>query len=86
MSRLAKALLGVLAFILIVGSLAWVNRTELLLKGIEILAERRRSIGPHQAVDWDSGTCRLTTSELPSSWFRLGTCRAFPRGNLLLTS
>ena len=56
MSRLAKALLGVLAFILIVGSLAWVNRTELLLKGIEILAERRRSIGPHQAVDWDSGT------------------------------
>ena len=48
--------MGVLAFILIVGSLAWVNRTELLLKGIEILAERRRSIGPHQAVDWDSGT------------------------------
>ena len=55
MSRLARVLLGVLAFIVVAGSLAWVNRTELLLKGIEILAERRYSIGPPQAVDWDSG-------------------------------
>ena len=55
MGRLAKAALGVLAFLVVAGALAWMNRTEILLKGIEILAERRMSIGTHRPIAWDSG-------------------------------
>jgi len=46
---------GILAVFVIAGALAWVNRTELLLTGIEILSERRLSVGPPQPIEWDSG-------------------------------
>ncbi len=55
MGRLIKAGVGVLAFLIVAGALAWMNRTELLLKGIEILSERRLSVGVHRPIDWDSG-------------------------------
>jgi arylsulfatase A-like enzyme len=53
--RWTKTILGILALFVVVGALAWMNRVELLLKGIEIMSERRLSVGPHQPIDWDSG-------------------------------
>jgi uncharacterized sulfatase len=50
-----RAAFGVVAFLLVVGAIAWLNRAELLLMGVEVMAERRMSVGPHQPITWDSG-------------------------------
>jgi arylsulfatase A-like enzyme len=50
-----KAIWGGLAVLVIAGFLAWTNRSEILLKGIEIAAARRLQVGPNQPIDWDSG-------------------------------
>ena len=55
MSALMKAIWGGLAVLVIAGFLAWTNRSEILLKGIEIAAARRLQVGPNQPIDWDSG-------------------------------
>lgn len=56
MSRWSKIGLGALSVLLIAGALAWMNRTEIVLRGIEIMAARRTPVGPNQPVQWDSGT------------------------------
>jgi uncharacterized sulfatase len=47
--------LGIVAILVFLGALAWFNRIELMLTGIEILAARRTPVGPNQPVVWDSG-------------------------------
>ena len=56
MGRLAKTILGVMAVLLVLGGLAWFNRTKILLKGIEILAERRTPVGPNRPIEWSTGS------------------------------
>jgi arylsulfatase A-like enzyme len=48
---LLRAFLG----LVFVAGLAWVFRVEILLKGVEIAADRRTPVGPTREVTWDSG-------------------------------
>lgn len=44
---------------LLVGvALLWVNRVELMLSGIEIMASRAGDVGPNQVIRWDTGPDR----------------------------
>jgi uncharacterized sulfatase len=51
-----KVLGGVCVIMVVLGGLAWINRTELLLEGIEILAARRTPVGPNVPIEWNSGS------------------------------
>ena len=55
MNKLAKVGLAFVAVFVVLGVLAWLNRIELMLTGIEILAERRTTVGPNQPVVWSTG-------------------------------
>ncbi|MFP6664499.1 MAG: sulfatase-like hydrolase/transferase [Deltaproteobacteria bacterium] len=55
MQKLVKWTSIALGCLLLLGGLAWWNRTAIALKGIEILADRRTSVGPFQEVAWASG-------------------------------
>lgn len=55
MNKLAKVGLAFVGLLVILGVLAWLNRIELMLTGIEILAERRTPVGPNQPVVWSTG-------------------------------
>ncbi len=52
---MAKWALRILAVLVVLGGLAWLNRVEIMLKGIEIAADRRTPVGPHQPVPWAGG-------------------------------
>lgn len=34
---------------------AYVFRVEIMLTGISVMADQRTPVGPHQAIDWESG-------------------------------
>ena len=55
MGKLIKALGVIFVVVLLLGGLAWMNRVELLLSGIEMAAKRRTPVGPNQPVAWDTG-------------------------------
>jgi len=55
MSLGVRVMWGMLVVLVIAGALAWINRSEILLKGIEIAAARRMEIGPPRSIAWDSG-------------------------------
>ncbi|MBW1884174.1 MAG: sulfatase-like hydrolase/transferase [Deltaproteobacteria bacterium] len=55
MSKWAKVTVSVLAFLLVLVGVAWLNRVELMLKGVEIMSARRMSVGPNRPVSWDTG-------------------------------
>ena len=47
-------LIGLLGFALL-AAFAYVFRTEIVLRGISVMADRRTPVGEHQVVNWDSG-------------------------------
>ncbi|MCH7917768.1 MAG: sulfatase-like hydrolase/transferase, partial [Planctomycetes bacterium] len=55
MSGWSRALWGVLTVLVLAIALIWMNRSEILLKAVEIAAARRIEIGPNRPIDWDSG-------------------------------
>ena len=55
MSLWGKRVLGTLVVIVIIGVFAWVNRTEVMLTGIEIFSGLAMTPGPNQAINWDRG-------------------------------
>ena len=48
MSKWAKVTLSVLALLLVLVGVLWMNRVELMLKGVEIMSARRMSVGPNR--------------------------------------
>jgi uncharacterized sulfatase len=55
MSRGAKWGIGVVAILFLIGTVAYVNRLEILLKGINIAMKRRLPTGPYQDISWSTG-------------------------------
>ena len=55
MSSTQKWGLGILATLAVLGTVVWANLTEILLYGIEVAADRRTPVGPHQEITWASG-------------------------------
>jgi uncharacterized sulfatase len=55
MSRAARLGLGTIVVLAVVVALVWTFQIEIMLKAIEIVADRRTSVGPHQKIDWQSG-------------------------------
>jgi arylsulfatase A-like enzyme len=56
MQKLLKRTAIALGCLLVLGGLAWQNRTAIALKGIEIIADRRTPVGPFQEVAWATGS------------------------------
>jgi len=56
MSKWVKVISGLVLVLLLLGGLAWVNRIELLLGGIEIMMARRGPVGPNEPITWASGS------------------------------
>lgn len=50
-----KALLAAAALLLAAGLSGWLWRVELLLAGVEVLADRRTPVGPTRQVHWQQG-------------------------------
>ena len=48
--------IGILAALLVLGVFAWVNRTELMLKAIQVAANARMAVEPSRDVVWSTGT------------------------------
>jgi arylsulfatase A-like enzyme len=55
MSRTAKVGLGILGGLALVASVAWIYQDAILLKLVEIAADRRTPVGPSRPIHWDSG-------------------------------
>lgn len=55
MSKFHKALLGGTVAVAALASVVWVNRVELLLSAVEVIAARRTPVGPNRPVEWASG-------------------------------
>ncbi len=56
MTRGTRWALGLLGFFLLVGGVAYLNRTEILLKVVSIAAGSRTSAGPNQDIAWSTGS------------------------------
>ena len=55
MTTRSKAVLGVLAGVLLLGGIAWLYRLEILLQLVEIRQRRALDVGPTEAIDWQTG-------------------------------
>jgi len=53
---LVKVTLGIIVVLGVLLGMAWHNRVELMLSGIEVLMNRRLPVGPNVPVEWDSGS------------------------------
>jgi len=56
MRRAAKWVTGVVAFIVLAGSLAYVYRAEIALGVVGFMIKRRVPVGPYQEISWSTGT------------------------------
>ena len=56
MGARARWSIAVVTVLLVIGAFAYVNRTEILLKGISIAIKRRVPVGPYQDVAWSTGS------------------------------
>ncbi|MAE93869.1 MAG: sulfatase [Deltaproteobacteria bacterium] len=55
MSRFSKALLVVGGVVVALAIVVYVNRVELMLSAIEVMADRQTPVSPNRPVVWDSG-------------------------------
>ncbi len=55
MSRSARWGIGVVAALVLIGSFAYVNREEIVLKLVGFAVKRRVPVGPYQQISWSSG-------------------------------
>ena len=55
MSRSARWGIGIVAVIFLMGSFAYVNREEIVLKLVGFAVKRRIPVGPYQEIDWSTG-------------------------------
>ena len=55
MNRLARLGLLALAALLVLGGLAWVNRTEIVLGAVSIASKRGYDVGPPREIEWQTG-------------------------------
>jgi uncharacterized sulfatase len=53
---MARWLLGIVATLLVVAGLAWTYQIEILLKLVEIAADRRTPVGPNRDISWQGGS------------------------------
>ncbi len=55
MNRTTRVVVGVLGVLVLGAGAAWLMREQILLKVIQIGADRRTPVGPFQAVEWQTG-------------------------------
>ena len=55
MNRATRVVVIVLGVVALMAGAAWLMRTQIMLKMIEIAADRRTPVGPFQAIEWDTG-------------------------------
>jgi arylsulfatase A-like enzyme len=55
MNRTTRVVVTILGVIALGAGAAWLMREQLLLKMVEIAADRRTPVGPFQAIEWASG-------------------------------
>lgn len=55
MNRLARLGLPILATLLVLSGLAYVNRVDLILSGVRFLSQRRYDVTPNRPIEWQTG-------------------------------
>ena len=55
MSRIGKLLIATILVLAALFGLGWLFQEQILLKGIQLAADRRTPVGPHEEVVWESG-------------------------------
>jgi uncharacterized sulfatase len=67
MGTLGRWLIGIAVGLGVLAAVVWMNRVPIMLKAIEMAAERATEVGPHHEVDWDRGpdTAQASPSERP---------------------
>ncbi|MGB0621950.1 MAG: sulfatase-like hydrolase/transferase [Myxococcota bacterium] len=55
MNRLARLGLPILATLLVLSGLAYVNRVDLILSGVRFLSQRRYDVAPNRPIEWQTG-------------------------------
>lgn len=55
MNKPARVVAIVLAVVAVLAGAAWLMRTQIMLKMVEIAADRRTPVGPLQAIEWATG-------------------------------
>lgn len=55
MNKPARVVAIVLAVVAVLAGAAWLMRTQIMLKMVEIAADRRTPVGPFQAIEWATG-------------------------------
>ncbi len=56
MGKAMRIGLGALAVLAVLLGVAWLNRVELMLEGVERLAARRTPVGPTRPIEWSTGS------------------------------